>query len=175
MNNIKMLLSLVANLDGPLHQLDVKNVFLNADIKEEVYMVMDAPLGFGKSYELRQVCKLKKSLYGLKQSPRTWFERLTKHIKRRGYSQSQADHTMFFRHFNSSKRAILIVYVNDLFYFDALSKLKNYSPKKFEIKDLGHLKYFLRMEMAKSGKDGNFVTKKKKRKYCYVPANRISS
>jgi hypothetical protein len=67
LNTIRILLSHAANLDWPLHQLDVKNSFLNGDLKEEVYM--DCPPGFEENFG-SQVCKLKKSLYGLKQSPR---------------------------------------------------------------------------------------------------------
>ena len=72
LNSIKDLLSVAANLNWPLQQLDVKNAFLNGDLHEEVYM--DPPLGFRHKENL--VCKLKKSLYGLKQSPREWFRGL---------------------------------------------------------------------------------------------------
>ena len=67
-NSIRVLLSLAVNFTWPLHQLDVKNVFLNGDLEEEVFM--DLPPGFEKSLGTNKVCSLKKSLYGLKQSPR---------------------------------------------------------------------------------------------------------
>jgi hypothetical protein len=67
LNSVRVLLSLAANRDWPLQQLDIKIAFLNGDLEEEVYM--DAPLGFGEKFGTK-VCKLKKSLYGLKQSPR---------------------------------------------------------------------------------------------------------
>ena len=63
LNIIKVLLSLAANLDWPLHQLDVKNVFLNGDPEEEVYM--EIPPGFETETTKNKVCKLKRSLYGL--------------------------------------------------------------------------------------------------------------
>ena len=78
LNTIRILLSLAANLDWPLHQLDVKNAFLNGDL-EEVYM--DGPPGFEEKFGSK-VCKLKKSLYGLKQSPRAWFEKFTQLVKK---------------------------------------------------------------------------------------------
>ena len=64
----KILLSLVVNSNWLLHQLDVKNAFLNGDLEEEVFM--SPPLGFEESFGVGKVCKLKKSLYRLKQSPR---------------------------------------------------------------------------------------------------------
>ena len=68
MNTIQVLISLAANLNWPLRQFDVKNIFLNGTIDEEVYM--DPPPG--RRYTDR-VCKLKRALYRLKQSPRAWF------------------------------------------------------------------------------------------------------
>ena len=68
LNTIRILLSLAANLDSPLHQFDIKNTFLNGDLEEEVYM--EIPSGLQISNDNDKVCKLLKSLYGLKQSPR---------------------------------------------------------------------------------------------------------
>ena len=85
LNTIRVLLSLAANLDWPLQQLDIKNAFLNGELAEEVYMTL--PLGFSKRGEENKVCKLRKSLYRLKQSPKAWFDRFTKVIKEEGYCQ----------------------------------------------------------------------------------------
>ncbi|RVX01050.1 Retrovirus-related Pol polyprotein from transposon TNT 1-94 [Vitis vinifera] len=68
LNTVRVLLSLAANLDWSLHQLDVKNAFLNGDLEEEVYM--DIPAGLETTSNFNKVCRLRKSLYGLKQSPR---------------------------------------------------------------------------------------------------------
>jgi len=62
---------LVTNLDWSLHQLDIKNAFLNGELEEEVFM--EVPPGIDTKESFNKVCKLKKSLYGLKQSPRAWF------------------------------------------------------------------------------------------------------
>ncbi|KAJ9678560.1 hypothetical protein PVL29_020667 [Vitis rotundifolia] len=121
---------------------------------------MSPPPGFG----VGKVCKLKKSLYGLKQLPRAWFERFGKVIKHYGYTQSQADHTMFYKHSNEGKVVILIVYVDDIVLTgddcNELEKLKGKLVEDFEIKDLGTLKYFLGMEFARS-KEGIFVNQRK--------------
>jgi hypothetical protein len=60
------------------------------------------------------VCKLKKALYGLKQSPRAWFERFSQAMKRFGYTQSHADHTLFIKHSIQGKLTALTVYVGDI-------------------------------------------------------------
>ena len=72
------------------------------------------PPGFCKEEEKIRVCKLKKSLYSLKQSPRARFDRFAKVIKNPGYQQGQSDHTMFFKQSNNGRMTILIVYVDDI-------------------------------------------------------------
>jgi hypothetical protein len=71
--------------------MDVKNAFLHGDLQEEVYM--EIPPGFNSHKTEGKVCKLIKSLYGLKQSPRAWFGRFSKEVCSLGYRQSNADHT----------------------------------------------------------------------------------
>lgn len=148
---VLVFLTLVANFDWPLHQLDVKNAFLN-DVLKEVYM--EIPQGFEHGSNTKKVCKLRKSLYGLKQSPRAWFERFTKAVDKHGYSQGQSDHTLFIKHSSDGKIAILIVYVDDTIltgdFEDEMTKLKKFLAQEFEIKDLGILKYFLGMEVSRS-------------------------
>jgi hypothetical protein len=73
MSTVRTLIFCAINFGWSLHQLDVKNAFLHRDLEEEVYM--ENPLGFENNQTLGKVCKLKKSLYGLKQSPRAWFDR----------------------------------------------------------------------------------------------------
>jgi hypothetical protein len=153
LNSVRVLLSLAANRDWPLQQLNVKNAFLNGDLEEEVYM--DAPPRFGEKFGTK-VCKLKKSLYGLKQSPRAWLEKFTRFVKSQGYTQGQGDHTMFIRHSHDGKIAILIVYVDDIILTGddvlEMNQLKTSLSSTFEIKDLGSLRYFLGMEVARSKK-----------------------
>ncbi|RVW40082.1 Retrovirus-related Pol polyprotein from transposon RE1 [Vitis vinifera] len=162
LNTIRILLSLAVNQDWCLQQLDIKNAFLNGDLEEEVYM--EIPPGFEESMAKNQVCKLQKSLYGLKQSPRAWFDRFTKAVLKLGYKQGQADHTLFVKKSHAGKMAILIVYVDDIILsgndMEELQKLKKYLSEEFEVKDLGNLKYFLGMEVARSRK-GIVVSQRK--------------
>ena len=78
-NTIRILISIAVDLDWPLNQYDIKNVFLHGDLKEEIYM--DILSGFGGSMYEGKVCKLNKALYGLKQSPRAWYGRFTQAMK----------------------------------------------------------------------------------------------
>ncbi|RVW80146.1 Retrovirus-related Pol polyprotein from transposon TNT 1-94 [Vitis vinifera] len=162
LNTVRVLLSLAANLDWSLHQLDVKNAFLNGDLEEEVYM--DIPAGLETTSNFNKVCRLRKSLYGLKQSPRAWFERFTKVVKGYGFVQCQSDHTLFMKHFPEGKLAIIIVYVDDIIltgdHEEKIDLLKKLLTKEFEIKDLRNLKYFLGMEIARS-KKGIAVSQRK--------------
>ena len=82
MNTVRVLIYLAANMDWPLKQFDVKNAFLHENLEEEVYM--DFPLGYSNGGNTG-VCRLRKSLYGLKKSPRAWFDRFTQVMKRNGY------------------------------------------------------------------------------------------
>lgn len=162
LNTVRVLLSLAANLDWSLHQLDVKNAFLNGDLEEEVYM--DIPAGLETTSNFNKVCRLRKSLYGLKQSPRAWFEWFTKVVKGYRFVQCQSDHTLFVKHFPEGKLAIIIVYVDDIIltgdHEEKIDLLKKLLTKEFEIKDLGNLKYFLGMEIARS-KKGIAVSQRK--------------
>ncbi|KAJ7961715.1 Retrovirus-related Pol polyprotein from transposon TNT 1-94 [Quillaja saponaria] len=160
MNSIRVLISCAANLGWDLQQLDVKNAFLHGDLAEEVYM--EIPLGFSCQKTEGKVCKLKKSLYGLKQSPRAWFDRFQKAMISFGYQQSNADHTMFVKHCHG-RITILIVYVDDIVVTGdnpaEVSKLKSHLAKEFEIKDLGKLCYFLGIEVAHSDR-GIFLSQR---------------
>ncbi|CAN1127242.1 Retrovirus-related Pol polyprotein from transposon TNT 1-94 [Linum perenne] len=154
LKTVRILLSLAVNEDWPLFQMDVKNAFLNGDLEEEVYM--NIPEGVVHKGEKNSVCKLRKSLYGLKQSPRAWFGKFSKTVISLGYTHCQTDDTMFVRHSKDDKITILIVYVDDIIITgsdsEEIQKLKFKLSQEFELKDLGEMKYFLGMEIARSSK-----------------------
>ena len=153
MNTIRILLSLVAHYNWQVLWLDVKNAFLHGDLDEEIYM--NIPPGFEGNI-CNKVCKLKKALYGIKQSPRAWFGRFSKVMKEFGYKQSQGDHTLFIKHFAVGGVSVtaLLVYVDDIIVIrnDEREKhdVKQRLAKEFEIKELGKLKYFLGIEVTYS-------------------------
>ena len=94
-----------------LLQYDVKNAFLHGALDEEIYM--NIPSGLEGNIG-NKVCRLKKALYRLKQSPRAWFERFEKVMKEYGYKQSQGDHTLFIKHSAAGGVTALLVYVDDI-------------------------------------------------------------
>ena len=160
-NTVRVLLSLAANLEWPLQQFDVKNAFLHGNLDEEVYM--DIPPGYASALQPGVVCKLNKALYGLKQSPRAWFGRFRTAMRKYGFRQSNSDHTLFLKR-RMGKLTALIIYVDDMIVTgddkEEISRLKDYLATEFEMKDLGGLKYFLGIEVARS-KQGIFLSQRK--------------
>ncbi|KAJ0603580.1 putative RNA-directed DNA polymerase [Helianthus annuus] len=160
-DTIRVLFSIAANKDWPLLQFDVKNAFLHGELKEEVYM--EAPPGFVEDSNPRRVCRLKKSLYGLKQSPRAWFGRFSLAMKKYGFKQSNSDHTLFLKQRNGLVTC-LIIYVDNMIITgndeEEMTRLKMNLFKEFEMKDLGRLKYFLGIEVLRS-RQGIFICQKK--------------
>lgn len=125
---------------------------------------MEALLGFGNDLATKKVCKLKKALYRLKQSPRTWFRRFSKLMKNMRYKQNQEDHTLFIKHSDLEGVIAFLVYVDDIIMRgnDELERqtLRQCLTKEFEIKELGRLKYLIGIEVAYS-KQGIFISLQK--------------
>ena len=113
---------------------------------------MDLPPGcLVLEKQSQKVCRLKKSLYGLKQSPRAWFGRFTKSMRAFGYHQSNSNHTLFIKK-HHGKITTLVVYEDDVVAtrndLEERKVLQSYLSKEFEIKDLVSLKYFFGIEVS---------------------------
>lgn len=107
---MRCLISIAAAKGWSIHQLDVNNAFLHGDLKEEIYMKI--PQGFAKGGDTR-VCKLKKSLYGLRQESRNWYYKFTSALTKIGFYQSRADHSLFIYKRGEIFLSVLI-YVDDV-------------------------------------------------------------
>jgi len=92
LTTLRCLITIAAARNWFLHQLDVQNAFLHGSLHEEVYM--DLPPGLRRQGE-NSVCRLNKSLYGLKQASRNWFSTFSDVIQKVGYQQSKADYSLF--------------------------------------------------------------------------------
>lgn len=127
-----------------IEQLDINNAFLHGDLHEEVYMTI--PQGYPKPTSPNSVCRLKKSLYGLKQANRQWFNKLTTFLLTYGFTQSYADTSLFTLTKDGSFTALL-VYVDDIILAgntqSVINHIKQQLDNTFSIKDLSPLHYYL--------------------------------
>jgi transposase InsO family protein len=152
MTSVRLFIAMAAMRRWPLFQLDIKNAFLHGDLEEEIYM--EQPPGFVAQGGHGLVCKLKKSLYGLKQSPRAWFGRFSKVLQQFGMTRCESDHSVFLKCSTSNKYIYLVVYVDDIVItgddYEGIKALKQHLFQNFQTKDLGPLRYFLGIEVAQS-------------------------
>jgi Reverse transcriptase (RNA-dependent DNA polymerase)/Integrase core domain/gag-polypeptide of LTR copia-type/GAG-pre-integrase domain len=158
MNTFRILMSIATNHGWDLFQMDVKNAFLQGDLEEEVYMT--PPPGY---CETSKVCKLRKAIYGLKQSPRAWYAKLSTFLIEHNFKKSTADCSVFIEK-NDNSSTIILVYVDDIIITgnnnQRIKEVKEMLKGKFDIKDLGKLSYFLGIEIAHSTK-GLFLSQRK--------------
>ena len=152
--SVRTLISMAVQYGMELHQMDVDVSFLNGNLKEEIYMKQ--PDGFVVKGQENLVCKLKKSIYGLKQSPRCWNEALDEHLKKIGFIQSKADPCLYIGKIDG-ELIFLAVYVDDIILAskkpEVIQKTKKLFASKFEVKDMGRLHYFLGVRIVQN--EGN--------------------
>ena len=146
LSTIRMVIQVAVQCDYIIHQMDVKSAYLNAPIDCEVYM--EQPEGYevqskdGKKY----VCKLLKSLYGLKQSASNWREVIKQFFIEHCCTQSENDQCVFLMNSNAGK-LIYVIWVDDIIVLADSMKMmeygKNILKKRFKMKDLGTITRFL--------------------------------
>nr|CAD1840600.1 unnamed protein product [Ananas comosus var. bracteatus] len=147
MTMVRTVLAIAASQGWPLQQLDVKNAFLHGDLNKDIYMTPPPSLLFSSTLE---VCKLNRSLYGLKQAPRAWFEKFHSSLLQFKLVQSQYDSSLFLRK-TSTGIVLLLVHVDDIVITGTdlllITQLEQHLRQSFHMKDLGHLTYFLGLEV----------------------------
>lgn len=147
-----------------LHQLDVNNMFLYGELAEEVYMTIHE--GYSPRGETRlpsnAVCKLNKSLYGLKQASRQWYAKFSSVLIEEGFCQSTTDHSLFIQRKWVVFIALLMYVDNIIIASDdelTVQSLKSNLDAKFKLKDLGPLRFFLGLEIART-RQGILISQK---------------
>jgi hypothetical protein len=151
---IRTVLTLIASKQWPAHQLDVSNAFLHSHLNERVYC--QQPPGFEDPARPNDVCLLSRSVYGLRQAPRAWFQRFVEHAVSIGFQQSRTDSSLFI-YKRGDAMAYLLLYVDDIILSASSQELLQHFVRTlkyaFAIKDLGPVSYFLGVEMQRN-RDG---------------------
>jgi len=154
-SSIRTFFSIVAMHDLELEQLDVKTAFLHGELEEEMYM--DKPEGFIVPCKEDYVCKLKRSLYGLKQSPRQCYKRFDSLMLSHGFKRSDYDSCVYIKLVDGS-HIYLLLYVDDMLIStksrEQITALKKLLNSEFDMKDLGAAKKILDMEITRDRNSG---------------------
>jgi hypothetical protein len=149
--SIRAVLALVAHYDMALEQMDMKTAFLHGDLEDQIYM--EQPKGFSQLGQEHLVYKLKKSLYGLKQSPRQWYKRFDSYMIKIGYKRCEYDCCVYVRSLDDDSFIFLLLYVDDMLIavksIVEVNKLKVLLSREFDMKDLGAAKKILGMEICR--------------------------
>lgn len=133
-----------ASPDLEVHHLDVNSAFLNSSLEEVIFMRLPPDVG-------GHVVQLRKTLYGLKQSPRCWNKDVTSYLLSLGFVQSDADPCVFISRAGSSLR-VIVLWVDDCFVLGSTTEvvaLKKELQAKYRMKDFGHLSHFVGLEFEK--------------------------
>ena len=150
---IRVLLALSCQSNWEIRGMDIKTAFLNSELEESVYM--EVPEGVAipakeilPEYQQPIACRLLKSIYGLKQSPRAWYGRIDKFFRSNNFIRSESDHSLFI---NYEQQVILLLYVDDLVLTapttEKIDWIRFKLHKEFEMTDLGELSTFLGLEI----------------------------
>jgi hypothetical protein len=154
-DSFRIMMALVAHYNLELHQMDVKTAFLNGDLEENVYMAQ--PKGFVVEGKERMGCRLKKSIYGLKQASRQWYLKFDHTIKGFGFKENVEDNCIYAK-FKNGKYIFLILYVDDILLASSdvtlLQETKGFLSSKFDMKDLGEASFVLGIEIHRDRNKG---------------------
>jgi len=153
MTTVRAIIAMAAMKGWSLHRMDVKNVFFHGDLQEEVYM--EQPLGYVDQTHPNLVYRLKKALYSLKQAPRAWSNKIGEYLVTSGFQTFNANFSLYVKKTNHGI-VVIVIYVDDLIITGDndvnIFDLKKLLKQKFEMKDLGELRYFFGIEVIQSPK-----------------------
>ena len=143
-DSLRIIMAIMANFDLQLHQMDVRTVFLNGDLVEDFYMYQ--PIDFEEVGKEHMICKLHKSIYGLKQASRQWYLKFDEVVTANGFKENIINQCIYMK-VNGRKCIFLVLYVDDILLVandtDLLVKTKQLLFSHFDMKDLGEASYVL--------------------------------
>ena len=149
-SSIRVLLALASVYNLFVHQMDVKTTFLNGNLDEEVYM--EQPEGFVLPGNENKVCKLIKSVYGLKQAPKQWHEKFDFVILEFGFEHNTADKCIYSK-FTENYGVIICLYVDDMLIIGTnmlgVNDTKKYLSSRFQMKDLNEVNTILGVKVKR--------------------------
>jgi hypothetical protein len=140
--------------------MDVKSTFLNGNLEEEVYV--EQPQHYEVPQQENKVHRLKKTLYGLNQSLRAWYNRIDSYLTQNGFQRSENEPTLYIKSNQQGNVLIVCLYVDDLIFTGdfGIEEFKTVMKDEFEITYLGLMRYFLGIEVHRS-KTGIFISQSK--------------
>ena len=154
LKSIRILLSIATFYDYEIWQMDAKTTFLNGNLEESIYMTQ--PEGFMEQGQEQKICKLKKSIYGLKQTSRSKNIRFDTAIKSHGFGQNVDEPCVYKRVFNSIV-AFLVLYADDILLIgndvNNLNDVKKWLSMQFQMKDLVDAQHVLGIQIVQNRKN----------------------
>ncbi|KAJ9552070.1 hypothetical protein OSB04_016115 [Centaurea solstitialis] len=151
LKSIRILMAISAYFNYEIWQMDVKTTFLNGKLTEDVYMQQSE--GFVDPKNPNKVCKLLKSIYGLKQASRSWNLHFDERIKEFGFTKSEFEPCVYTK-FSGSIVTFLVLYVDDILLIGngvpTLQSVKVWLSKCFQMKDLGEAAYILGIKIYRN-------------------------
>ena len=164
LNSIKVILALATQYNFEIHQLDVKTAFLNGYLEEDIYMIPPEGLALPLNSDL--VCKLGRSLYGLKQSSRAWYLRLDQYLIFHKFLRLESDASIYIKREDNQNFLILTVYVDDcLLVSNQLSLIQNMKSllqSEFDMSDEGELHFTLGNAIIRNRDEGWIIIHQQK-------------
>jgi hypothetical protein len=153
----RTLLAIAAVRKMKVHHFDVKTAFLNGEIEENLFM--SQPEGYISEGNEHLVCKLKRSIYGLKQSARAWNTKINDIMLKEGFARSKADQCLYTK-FKDNKWMYVLVYVDDLIVVhvddEVIAEFGEILNQNFQTNDLGYVTYYLGIQIERQD-DGSFL------------------
>ncbi len=146
--NLQLLLAIMTVLDLKIHQMDVDTTFLNTELTEEVYI--EQPEGFIDPDKPHHVCRLLKSLYGLKQALHKWNHTLDAHLCDNNFKPTVTNLCIYVHQWEDHQLVVIAIYINDCTIIapkHLLDETKNVLRQHFKMKDLGEAESVLGIEI----------------------------